>query len=239
MNKRIITFVLMVFSILSTYAQSEPDLSHVKTIKDADNCYWQCKSVMYKDKVTQEELRDAVFKLYYLGRRFGMYNMEFGQKYQSYACRIEVKNQEEVDKAESLMNRISYTYTCLQKLLTPMGEDVKFVYWMNFDSDFFVHSHVTNIMTGDNVACFEYNMCGIDFAVFHNFDKNFAYDVTIYHKEKKYNKKTKKYYYGTYERNITVMPTNVYFISSSISIEQFYFKPTSFKITNKYYVGNK
>lgn len=34
------------------------------------------------------------------------------------------------------MNRISYTYTCLQKLLTPMGEDVKYVYWMNFDSDF-------------------------------------------------------------------------------------------------------
>ena len=142
MNKRIITFVLMVFSILSSYAQSEPDLSHVKTIKDADICYLQCESVMYKDKVTQEELRDAVFKLYYLGRRFGMYNMEFGQKYQSYACRIEVKNQEEVDKAESLMNRISYTYTCLQKLLTPMGEDVRYVYWMNFDSDFFVHSHV-------------------------------------------------------------------------------------------------
>ena len=70
-----------------------------------------------------------------------------------------------------------------------VGARVHYIYGMNFANHFFVHSHVTNIITEDNVACFEYNMCGIEFAVFHNFDKNFAYDVTIYHKEKKYNKR--------------------------------------------------
>lgn len=39
MIKRIITLVLIVFTIMTSYAQTEPDLSHVKTIKDADNCY--------------------------------------------------------------------------------------------------------------------------------------------------------------------------------------------------------
>lgn len=33
------------------------------------------------------------------------------------------------------------------------------------------------------------------------------------------------------------MPKSYYFISSSISIEKSYFSPTSYTITNKYYVG--
>lgn len=118
-----------------------------------------------------------------------------------------------------------------------MGESVKFICWSNFETEFHLQRDIVKFLYVGNTACIEYKTKGITFSVLDNFDEHFAYDITVYNKKRIYNKKSKKYYYKTYEKRITVMPKSYYFISSSISIEKSYFSPTSYTITNKYYVG--
>ena len=59
MTKRIVSFVLFIFSVVTATAQydtnsfvpKEPDLSHIKTIKDAEDCYSKCRLDMFQDNI--------------------------------------------------------------------------------------------------------------------------------------------------------------------------------------------
>ena len=235
--KQIYIFLVCLFASIGMNAQEvKLELEWVNSLEDAEKCYDDIKSFWYKDVVMQEDVRNSIFAFYSLGRRLGMFNMDMGQKYNTWS-EVKVKNEDEVSYFNILLDRIAFSYTCLQKLLVPMGESVKFICWSNFETEFHLQRGIVNFLYVGNTACIEYRTKGITFSVLNNFDEHFAYDITVYNKKRIYNKKSKKYYYKTYEKRITVMPKSYYFISSSISIEKFYFSPTSYTITNKYYVG--
>ena len=140
----------------------------------------------------------------------------------------------------SLIFRIAFTYKALQGFLGPSFETLDRIYWRNIESDYGLYGNrITFFDSKDKIVYTEYNLNGIKFIVFHNVDKDFAYDVKLYHKEKEYSKKLKKNVYKTTEKEITIMPEGVFYIASSLDVRGVYFNPTSFEVTNKYYVGQR
>ena len=132
--KQIYIFLVCLFASISMNAQ-EVKLEWVNSLEDAEKCYDDIKSFWYKDVVKQEDVRNSIFAFYSLGRRLGMYNMDMGQKYNTWS-EVKVKNEDEVFNFNILLDRIAFSYTCLQKLLVPMGESVKFICWSNFETEF-------------------------------------------------------------------------------------------------------
>ena len=166
--------------------------------------------------------------------------MDTEQKYASYSSRVKATTQDEEYELNSLIFRIAFTYKALQGLLGPSFESLDRVYWMNIESDYGLYGDkITRFDSKDNIVLTEYNLNGIKFIVFHNIDKNFAYDVKICHKKKEYSKKLKKNVYRTLERDITLMPEAVWFVASSLDLINIYFSPSSFEVKNKYYVWTK
>lgn len=235
---RMIACLLLAVLTTSTFAlPEEPDLSNIKTVNDAKSYYESCRLSVFKQNVSRDDIVTTIWNLYYLGRKLGMTDMTVDQKFASYSCGVEVKSSSEADEVSSLMFRIAFTYKGLQRLLGPSMESLERIYWMNFES---IYPFKTIRWDANGQIVFtEYELNGIKFIVFHNVDKNFAYDVKVYHKEKEYSKKLKKSIYKTLEKEITIMPEAVFFVSSSIDGMDVYFTPSSFEVKNKYYVGNK
>lgn len=69
--------------------------------------------------------------------------MDMGQKYNTWS-EVKVKNEDEVSYFNILLDRIAFSYTCLQKLLVPMGESVKFICWSNFETEFHLQRGIVN-----------------------------------------------------------------------------------------------
>ena len=240
-NLRLISCILFSLFITSVFAlPEEPDLSGIKTIQDAKSYYQSCRSIVYKQNVTRDDVVTALWNMYYLGRWLGMTAMDAEQKYASYASRVKATTQDEEYELNSLIFRIAFTYKALQGFLGPSFESLDRVYWMNIESDYGLYGNkVIRFDSKDNIVLTEYNLNGIKFIVFHNIDKNFAYDVKVFHREKNYSKKLKKNVYKTLERDITLMPEGVWFIASSLDLMGIYFSPSSYEVKNKYYVGSK
>ena len=240
-NYRLITLFLCSLFITSVFAlPEEPDLSGIKTIQDAKSYYQSCRSIVYKQNVTRDDVVTALWNMYYLGRWLGMTAMDAEQKYASYASRVKATTQDEEYELNSLIFRIAFTYKALQGFLGPSFESLDRVCWMNIESDYGLYGNkVIRFDSKDNIVLTEYNLNGIKFIVFHNIDKNFAYDVKVFHREKNYSKKLKKNVYKTLERDITLMPEGVWFIASSLDLMGIYFSPSSYEVKNKYYVGSK
>ena len=238
---RIIFCLLLILHVNNTFAlPKEPDLSHIKTIKDAKFYYESCRSVVYKENVTRDDVVTALWNVYYLGRWLGMTDMDSEQKYTSYSSRIKATTKDEEYELNSLIFRIAFTYKALQGFLGPSVETLDKIYWTNIQSDYYLYgSTISFFDVKDKIVCTEYNLNGIQFIVFRNIDKDFAYDIKIYHKEKEYSKQLKKNVYKTLEKDITIMPEGAYFITSSLDLMGVYFSPSSFEIKNKYYVGPK
>lgn len=238
---RLLTCLLLALFANSVFAlPEEPDLSGITTIKDAKSYYEHCRFVMYKQDVTRDDFVEALWNLYYLGRWLGMTAIDKEQRYASYSSHVKASTKNEEYEINSLMSRISFTYKGLQSLLGPNIESLDRFYWMNFETDYGLYGNkITFWDSKDKIVCTEYTMNGVKFVVFHNIDKNFAYDVKVYHKEKEYSKKLKKNIYKTLEKAITIMPDEVFFVTSSIDGMDIYFSPSSFEVTNKYYVGQK
>lgn len=238
---RIVFCLLLAVFVNNVFAwPDEPDLSHIKTIKDAKSYYESCRSVVFKQNVTSDDVSTALKNVYYLGRWLGMTAMDAEQKYASYSCRVKANTQDEENEINSLIFRIAFTYKALQGFLGPSFETLDRIYWMNIESNYGLYGNrITFFDSKDKIVYTEYNLNGIKFIVFHNVDKDFAYDVKMYHKEKKYSRKLKKNVYKSDEKKITIMPEGVFFIASSLDVRGVYFKPSSFEITNKYYVGKK
>lgn len=235
--KCLFLFICLSF-VLASYSQ-EVDLNWVKTYKDAESCYWNCKNVLLKSKVSKEEVLEANRTLYWLGRRLGMYDFNFNQKVTS-DCKIVCNNDDERWDIELLMDRIACSYVLFQNILIPYKDYIKWApFWLNIESEYMLNSKTTKFWTcKENIILQEFNIGGMMFCTLVNTDEYFAYDVIVYHKEKRFNKKRRKYYYTTYERKITVMPNSRTSVSSSFSVEGSYFSPSSFSIVNKYYIGN-
>lgn len=238
---RIVLCLLLAVCANNVFAwPEEPDLSHIKTLKDAKSYYESCRSVVFKQNVTSDDVSTALRNVYYLGRWLGMTAMDAEQKYASYSSRVKATTQDEEYEINSLIFRIAFTYKALQGLLGPSFETLDQIYWMNIESDYGLYGNrITFFDSKDKIVYTEYNLNGIKFIVFHNVDKDFAYDVKLYHKEKEYSRKLKKNVYKTTEKEITIMPEGVFFIASSLDVRGVYFNPTSFEVTNKYYVGKK
>lgn len=186
--KQIYIFLVCLFASISMNAQ-EVKLEWVNSLEDAEKCYDDIKSFWYKDVVKQEDVRNSIFAFYSLGRRLGMYNMDMGQKYNTWS-EVKVKNEDEVFNFNILLDRIAFSYTCLQKLLVPMGESVKFICWSNFETEFHLQRDIVKFLYVGNTACIEYKTKGITFSVLDNFDEHFAYDITVYNKKRIYNNNT-------------------------------------------------
>lgn len=235
---RISLLLIFTFWSLSAFAYSdEPDLSHVKTLQDAQAYYNSCYLVLFTPNVTRDQIAETNQRLYYLGRRLGMLSINEDEKYSAF-CQIEVRSEAEEREVTSLMYRITYVFKGLQSLLLgPLGHPLEKMIWMNFESTYhLLGSGSTILKISDNIVCVEYKINGVNFIVFHNTDHHFAYDIKVYHKEKKYSKKQRKNVYQTYERDITVLPEGAFVISSSVDDTGMYFMPSSFKTTNKYFV---
>lgn len=235
--------VCLPFCLITTpvFALSEePDLSGIKTLKDAKSFYQSCRSVVFKSNVTRDDVVLALTNVYYLGRWLGMTNMDSEQKYASSASMVKATSQDEVYELNSLIFRIAYTYKALQGLLSPSYESLDKIYWINIESDYGLNGNRGSLFEiKDNQVLTEYKLNNIKFIVIYNTDKNFAYDLTLYHKEKEYSKELKKDIFHTLERNITLMPECAWFVTSSIEFGGIYFSPSSFEVKNKYYVGAK
>lgn len=121
--KQIYIFLVCLFASISMNAQ-EVKSEWVNSLEDAEKCYDDIKSFWYQDVVKQEDVRNSISAFYSLGRRLGMFNMDMGQKYNTWS-KVKVKNEDEVFYFNILLDRIAFSYTCLQKLLVPMGESVK------------------------------------------------------------------------------------------------------------------
>ncbi len=237
---RLFSLLLILLICNSGFAQlpEEPDLSGIVTIKDARSYYERCKLAVYTPNVTKDDLIKALWNVYYLGRRLGMSSMDVTEKYGPF-CRIKASNFDEEMELNSLIFRIAYTYKALQGFLGGLLDPLERVYWMNIESDFALYGNTITLWDSkDKIVCTEYNLNGIKFVVFHNTDKNFAYDIKVYHKEKQYSQKLKKYIYKTFDRELSLLPEGSTFLTSSFGIG-LYFSPSSFEIKGKYYAGNK
>ena len=240
MKRIAIIFLLAAFCSPSFAFPDEPDLSSINSIRDAKNYYERCKNVVYITNVNKDSLITALWNVYYLGRRLGMTGMDLDQKYQSGFSKIKARTQDEEFELNILIHRIAVTYKAIQGILGAIPfEPLKKGYWLNIESDYFLYGErIKSIDVKDNITCVEYNLNGINFIVFHNIDKYFAYVVTVYHKRKKYySKKLKKNIYETLERKITLLPEGCVFLTSTFDLG-LYFKPSSYEIKGKYYVGN-
>lgn len=172
-NYRLITLFLCSLFITSVFAlPEEPDLSGIKTIQDAKSYYQSCRSIVYKQNVTRDDVVTALWNMYYLGRWLGMTAMDAEQKYASYASRVKATTQDEEYELNSLIFRIAFTYKALQGFLGPSFESLDRVYWMNIESDYGLYGNkVIRFDSKDNIVLTEYNLYGIKFIVFHNIDK--------------------------------------------------------------------
>ena len=232
---------LLIFaSIISWPANAqyeEPDLSFINTLDEAKSFYEHCFLVLYTPDVTRDQISTANRNLYYLGRRLGMLDMTLDEEYNAF-CKIQVRSKAEESDVTMLMFRIAYTFKGIQSILLGyLGQPLEKAVWMNFESSYHLFGSGSSILQiDDNIVCVEYKINNIKFIAFHNTDRHFAYDVKVYHKEKKYSKKKRKNIYETYERDITVLPEGAFIISSSMDATDMYFTPSSFKTTNKYYV---
>ena len=100
---RLITLFLSSLFITSVFAlPEEPDLSGITTIQNAKSYYQSCRSIVYKQNVTRDDVVTALWNMYYLGRWLGMTAMDAEQKYASYASRVKATTQDEEYELNSL-----------------------------------------------------------------------------------------------------------------------------------------
>ncbi len=233
-------FLFIFLLITSSFfaAPEEPNLNSIKTIKDAEKYFDSCRLIVYNSKVSRDSIASAIRRTYYLGKWIGMSSMSKDEVYKDNFGRIKISTQEDKNRIIYLKQRIVYTYKALQGFSGLSYELIDRIEWMNIETEYslFGKKLISYQFIG-NIGCFEYAINGFKFIVFHNNDKNFAYDLKVYHREKYYSKKKKRNIYETLTRNVTLMPETSFFLTCTLG-KGFYFKPSSINVTGKYYVGN-
>ena len=137
--KRFIFFILFTLICFNSFSQiQEPDLSFIKTYKDAESFCHKYELLLFKDNLTKEDLVDAYFNLYFLGRRLGMSSMYKEQEYKSYSSAVKAQNSDEEWKLTSLMDEIAIFYNGYYHLTQFHTDALDYFYWMNFDA---YHGH--------------------------------------------------------------------------------------------------
>lgn len=232
-TKIFIAIVLATGFDASLFAQTQKlNLGDIKTVKDAQRYYSSCSSMLYKDNLGSDDLKEMLQKLYDLGQWLGIRSIDHND-ISEYDCRVAAPYDDDKHELESIRFRIVYLYKSLQQILWPYGKPLSNIYWFNFESQYM--PYVLKIAEfGEmkhEIISFEYDLNGIRFVIFKNKDENFAYDLKI---TCLIGKKQKT------EMELTLMPNEVKVISSTIAPgNQPYAIPQKYEISNKYYIGKQ